>query len=95
MKIVNNCFHRSDVSCCEQSERGLPCETMRHKSRRENAAECIEAEYATMFQEIKCRVQSVTILPYSCRFMVKGLHSSTILHSTNKRKEQEREEARD
>lgn len=50
-KIVNNCFRRSDVSRCEQSERGLPCETMRHKSRREKAAECTEAEDATMFQE--------------------------------------------
>ena len=33
-KTTECCFHRSDVSRCEQSEQGLPCEAMRHKSRR-------------------------------------------------------------
>ena len=34
-KTINNRFHRSDVSRCEWSERGLPREATRHKSRRE------------------------------------------------------------
>ena len=34
VKTTNCCFYRSDVSRCEQNERGLPREVMRDKSRR-------------------------------------------------------------